>query len=100
MFIFSFLLFHIQCLPYYFVYKWGDKSFGFLVGQHKRGCNFQRGRVGVQTKMKLWYKCKEVLINQVFYSTHKQNIKKTKETITPIVDTKRLTGTIQNVIQK
>ena len=49
--------------------------------------NFQTGE---QTRMKLWYRCKKVLINQVFDSTLNENIKKTRETITPIVDTKKL----------
>ena len=33
------------------------------------------------------YRSKEVPINKVFDSTHKENIKKAREAITPIVDT-------------
>ena len=54
--------------------------------EHKRGAIFKGG----QTRIKLWYRCKEILTNQVFDSTHKENIKKTRETITPIADTKKL----------
>ena len=38
--------------------------------------------------MKLWYRCKEVLISKVFDSTNRENIENTR--ITPIVDTKKL----------
>ena len=38
------------------------------------------------------YRGKEVPINKVFDSTHKENIKKAREAITPIVDTLKLCG--------
>ena len=38
------------------------------------------------------YRSKEVPINKVFDSTHKENIKKAREAITPIVDTLKLCG--------
>ena len=38
------------------------------------------------------YRGKEVSINKVFDSTHKENIKKAREAITPIVDTLKLCG--------
>ena len=91
---FSFLLFHMQCVPYYFFYKWGDRSFRFLVEVYKKGANFPRkgggGALGTKLEWNYWYRCKEVLMNQVFDSTHKENIKKTREFITAIVDTKKL----------
>ena len=31
--------------------------------------------------MKLWYRGEEVIIKKVFYLTHKENIKKTKEVL-------------------
>ena len=34
--------------------------------------------VGGQTMLKLWYRGKEVLIKQVFDSTHKENINKSR----------------------
>ena len=47
--------------------------------------------------MKLWYRGKKILIIKVFHLTHKYflgenqgSIKKTSETITPIVDTVKL----------
>ena len=40
--------------------------------------------------MKLWYGGKEVLINKVFDLAHYENIRKTRETITPVVDTVKL----------
>ena len=42
------------------------------------------------------YRGKEVPINKVFDSTHKENIKKAREAITPIVDTLKLCG-CQNI---
>ena len=51
----------------------------------KGGGNFQKED---QTRMKLWYRCKEVLISKVFDSTNRENIENTR--ITPIVDTKKL----------
>ena len=62
--------------------------------EHKREAMFKRGN---QTKMKLWYRCKEALINQVFDSTHKENITKTRETITPTVDIKKLRVSIYSI---
>ena len=38
------------------------------------------------------YRSKEVPINKIFDSTHKENIKKAREAITPIVDTLKLCG--------
>ena len=38
------------------------------------------------------YSGKKVPINKVFESTHKENIKKAKEAITPIADTLKLCG--------
>ena len=43
------------------------------------------------------YRGKEVPINKVFDSTHKENIKKAREAITPIVDTLKLCGR-QNIL--
>ena len=40
--------------------------------------NIQRGH---QTRIKLWYKGKDVLINKVFNSTYKRNIEKKTEKI-------------------
>ena len=40
--------------------------------------------------MKLWCRGEEILINLTFDSTHKESIKINRETITPIVDTRRL----------
>ena len=51
----------------------------------KGGGNFQKED---QTRMKLWYRCKEVLISKVFDSTNRENIENTR--ITSIVDTKKL----------
>ena len=68
-----------------FVISHGMRSILFFLN-YKRGENFQRDD---QTKMKLWYRCKDVLINKASDSTH-ENIKKGRETITPIVDTKKL----------
>ena len=51
---------------------------------------FPEHKGGDQTRMKLWSRCKEILINSVFDSTCKENIKKTMETMTPIVGTKKL----------
>ena len=36
--------------------------------------------------MNLWYRAKHILINKVLDLSHKGNIKKTGQTITPIVD--------------
>ena len=52
----------------------GHQSFEFLVGKTKRGGGLF-SKVG-QIRIKLWYRSKEVQINQVFYSTHKENIRK------------------------
>ena len=68
-----------------FVISHGMRSILFFLN-YKRGENFQRDD---QTRMKLWYRCKDVLINKASDSTH-ENIKKGRETITPIVDTKKL----------
>ena len=38
------------------------------------------------------YRVKEVVINKVFDSTHKENIRKARKAITPIVDTLKLCG--------
>ena len=57
--------------------------------EHKTGGQFSKGW-GNQLRMKLWYGGKEVLINKVFDLTHYENIRKTKETITPVVDTVKL----------
>ena len=38
------------------------------------------------------YRGKEIPINEVFGSTHKENIKKARKAITPIVDTLKLCG--------
>ena len=40
--------------------------------------------------MKLWYRGKEILLNEVFDLTHKENIRKTKDAITPIANTPKL----------
>ena len=86
MLICSLLLFHILCVPYNFFRKCAaNQIFGSLVREHRR--SFKRGN---QTNMELWYRGKEVLINWVIDSTHKENIKKTREAITPIADAKKL----------
>ena len=50
----------------------------------KVGDKFQKGD---DPRMKLQYRGKEVLINQVFDSAHKERIEIIRKTITPIVDT-------------
>ena len=45
------------------------------------------------------YRGKEVPINKVFDSTHKENIKKAREAITPIVDTLKLCGRQNNPLR-
>ena len=62
-------------------------EFWIFAGGTRKGVEFQRGD---KTWMKPWYRCKEVLINQVFHSTHKENIKETKKTLAPIADSKKL----------
>ena len=86
---FIFVVSHTMCSIFFFsVNRWGTRVLDFRLGNtNGRGRNFQKGD---QTRVKLWYKCKEVLINKVFDSTHKLNIKKTMETNTPIADTKKL----------
>ena len=45
---------------------------------------------GDQLWMKLWYRGKDVLINKMFDLTHKENVEKTREATTPIIDTVKL----------
>ena len=61
--------------------------FHIIFSGTQKGGNFQ---MEDKTRMKLRYRCKEILINQVSDSTHKDNIMKTRETITPIIGTKKL----------
>ena len=49
-----------------------------------------KGTRGNQSRMKLWYRDKEVLLNKVFDLPHKKNDKKIKEAITHIADTVKL----------
>ena len=42
--------------------------------------------------MKPWYRGKEVLINKAFDLTYKENIKKSREAMTFIVDTMKLSA--------
>ena len=82
---------HVICQPqskfdmFTFVISHGMCSILFLL-KYKRGENFQRDD---QTGMKLWDRCKDILKSKASDSTH-ENIKKARETITPIVDTKKL----------
>ena len=43
------------------------------------------------------YRAKEVPINKVFYSKHKENFKKAREAITPIANTVKLCGRCINI---
>ena len=69
-----------------------NKFLKFLLAELKKGKNYQwaRGWGANHPWMELWYRGKEVLINKGFDLTHKENIKKTREAITPNVDTVKL----------
>ena len=61
----------------------------------KRGAN--------QPRLKLWYRGEEVLIKKVLHLTHKENIKKTREAVTPSVNTVKLCASkyyIERSVQK
>ena len=40
--------------------------------------------------MKLWYRGKDELLSKMFDLTHKEIVEKTREAITPIIDTVKL----------
>ena len=88
----SLALFHIPCVPYFFFRKWEDKP---------EFCNFgggiQKRRVAVfkggwdQTTMKLWFRGKEVLINDKCLIQHiKKILRKPGKLSLLFVDTKKL----------
>ena len=54
--------------------QWGTRVLNFWWGK-QRGGGGLFSKVG-QIRIELWYRSKEVQINQVFYSTHKENIRK------------------------
>ena len=75
---FTFVIWYTESFNAFFLNDRENKIFEFLLGEHSRGGNFQKE-----------YRGKKVLINKVFDLTHKQNIKITREAITPIVYTLR-----------
>ena len=74
-------MFHIS-----FSINWGQQSLRFLEEKHKKGHFQKRGGPNYdETMVRL-----KASLNKVFDSTHKENFNKTRETITPIVDTRKL----------
>ena len=65
----------------------GDQSFTFLVRNKKVGAIFKGGTNYDETMVKMW---RGPNILSIFHSTHKENINKTRKTITPILDTKNV----------
>ena len=88
---FTFVFSYIIPFLVFFSLKWGEanKIVIFLVGEYKRGGNFQKGEAN-HPWMKLWHRGKEVLIYKMFDLTREENIKKTRKAITHTVDILKL----------
>ena len=89
----SLFCFTYKAFRCFFLCKWRSKQDFWVFGRRTQNRRqFLKEGVGRanQPRVKLWYRGNKVLIYKVFHLTHKQNIKKTREAITPIADTAEL----------